>query len=124
MQRVALDVADHMPVGADLVHVACAVAEPAQLPPAGQAAVGAVAQRVVAVAPDERLGLGLASGGLGQQVLLHFFVELAERIVGKAHAGCAVGRQRHAAQAVVLVVAGRLGSCLQRKLRSDPSLRD
>ena len=49
VQRVALDVADHMPVGADLVHVACAVAEPAQLPPAGQAAVGAVAQRIVAV---------------------------------------------------------------------------
>ena len=69
--------------------------------------MGAAAQRVVAVAPDQRLGLGLAC--CRGQVLLHFFGELPECIVGKAYTGRAIGGQCHAAQAVVLVVAGRLG---------------
>ena len=110
VQRIALDVADHVPVHRDLVHVARAVAEPLQLFAAGQGAVAALAQRVVAVAPDQWLWQGLAGCRLRVgQVLLHLFGELAQRVIGKAHAGRAIERLAHAPQAVVGVVAGRFG---------------
>ena len=72
--------------------------------------MAALAQRVVAVAPDQWLWQGLAGCRLRVgQVLLHLFGELAQRVIGKAHAGRAIERLAHAPQAVVGVVAGRFG---------------
>jgi len=51
VQGIALDVREHVPVHPDLVQVARAVVEPLHVPATGHAAVGAVAQRVVGMAP-------------------------------------------------------------------------
>ena len=80
MQRVALDVAECVPVQADVVQVARAVVQPLQVLAAGQFGADAVAQRVVLV-------LQAAGKALAGACLLR---ELAQQVVGQCGAAAAV----------------------------------
>ena len=98
VQRIAFDVREHVPVHADLVQVARAVVEPLHVPATGHAAVGAVAQRIVGMAPGVASERGFPTR---RQVLLHLFGEARERVVGEVHAGIGIAGVQHAAQQVV-----------------------